>query len=138
MNWLDANAWAAGLSMTGVTGWRLPESNICSGDFCTGSEMGNLYYNVLGNSGFPTNTGPFVNVQTSFYWSSTDNYPYLTGYIWSFNMSNGNQTGNAKTNTHYAWAVHDGDVSAVPVPAAVWLFGSGLLGLIGLARRKKS
>lgn len=28
--------------------------------------------------------------------------------------------------------------SAVPVPAAVWLFGSGLLGLIGVARRKKS
>jgi len=27
-------------------------------------------------------------------------------------------------------------VSAVPVPAAVWLFGSGLLGLTGLARRK--
>ena len=29
-------------------------------------------------------------------------------------------------------------VSAVPVPAAVWLFGSGLLGLVGVARRKKS
>jgi hypothetical protein len=29
------------------------------------------------------------------------------------------------------------EVSAVPVPAAVWLFGSGLLGLIGIARRKK-
>ena len=28
------------------------------------------------------------------------------------------------------------DVSAVPVPAAVWLFGSGLLGLVGVARRK--
>lgn len=27
-------------------------------------------------------------------------------------------------------------VSAVPVPSAVWLFGSGLLGLIGLARKK--
>jgi len=27
-------------------------------------------------------------------------------------------------------------VKAVPVPAAVWLFGSGLLGLIGVARRK--
>ena len=26
--------------------------------------------------------------------------------------------------------------SVVPVPAAVWLFGSGLLGLIGIARRK--
>ena len=29
-----------------------------------------------------------------------------------------------------------GSVSAVPVPAAVWLFGSGLLGLVGVARRK--
>ena len=29
-------------------------------------------------------------------------------------------------------------VSEVPVPAAVWLFGSGLIGLIGIARRKKS
>lgn len=27
-------------------------------------------------------------------------------------------------------------VSAVPVPAAVWLFGSGLVGLIGMARRR--
>lgn len=27
--------------------------------------------------------------------------------------------------------------TAVPVPAAVWLFGSGLLGLFGIARRKK-
>ncbi len=28
--------------------------------------------------------------------------------------------------------------SAVPVPTAVWLFGSGLLGLIGAARRKST
>ena len=26
----------------------------------------------------------------------------------------------------------------VPIPAAVWLFGSGLLGLVGIARRKRS
>ena len=29
-------------------------------------------------------------------------------------------------------------VSSVPVPAAVWLFGSGILGLIGMTKRKNS
>ena len=31
-----------------------------------------------------------------------------------------------------------GTPAVVPVPAAVWLFGSGLLGLVGVARRKKA
>lgn len=31
----------------------------------------------------------------------------------------------------------DAVINAVPVPAAVWLFGSGLIGLIGITRRKK-
>lgn len=31
-----------------------------------------------------------------------------------------------------------GTISSVPVPAAVWLFGSGLVGLFGFANRKKS
>ena len=30
------------------------------------------------------------------------------------------------------------DVSAVPIPAAVWLFGSGLIGLVGVARSRKA
>ncbi len=29
-----------------------------------------------------------------------------------------------------------GTVTAIPVPAAIWLLGSGLLGLVGVARRK--
>ena len=29
-------------------------------------------------------------------------------------------------------------LTPVPVPAAVWLFGSGLLGLVGISRRKKT
>lgn len=29
-------------------------------------------------------------------------------------------------------------VAAVPIPAAIWLFSSGLLGLIGISRRKKA
>ena len=34
--------------------------------------------------------------------------------------------------------IHAFYIQAVPIPAAIWLFGSGLIGLIGLARRKRS
>jgi len=33
-------------------------------------------------------------------------------------------------------SMHVTELTTVPVPAAVWLFGSGLLGLIGIAKRK--
>ena len=32
----------------------------------------------------------------------------------------------------------EGTVSTIPVPAAVWLFGSGLIGLAGFSKRKKA
>lgn len=32
---------------------------------------------------------------------------------------------------------HSAGYTVVPVPAALWLFGSGLLGLVGIARRKR-
>ena len=38
-------------------------------------------------------------------------------------------------NDYLVWK---GEVNPVPVPAAVWLFGSGLIGLVGIARRKKA
>ena len=34
--------------------------------------------------------------------------------------------------------IFSGVIAPVPVPAAVWLFGSGLLGLVGVARRRKA
>ena len=34
--------------------------------------------------------------------------------------------------------VYGVDLAPIPVPAAVWLFGSGLIGLVGVARRKKA
>ncbi len=41
------------------------------------------------------------------------------------------------TVTAELW-VDNVNVPAVPIPAAIWLFGSGLIGLIGIARLKKA
>ena len=40
-------------------------------------------------------------------------------------------------STASAWLAETAPLTTVPIPAAVWLFGSGLIGLIGVARRKK-
>lgn len=45
---------------------------------------------------------------------------------------------NNRTNQWAFDVLNVNEVPAVPVPAAVWLFGSGLLGLVGMARRKKA
>jgi hypothetical protein len=34
-------------------------------------------------------------------------------------------------------ASNSGDVNVVPIPAAAWLLGTGLLGLVGLRRRQR-
>lgn len=152
MSWADANAWAAGLDVDGVTGWRLPttmqpdtscdsQSNQGSsfplqgfGTGCTGSEMGHLF-NVEGISSAAP--GPFSNVQSGGYWSGTEFAPNTIG-AWDFGFDTGGQYTLNKSGLLFAWAAQSGDVSAVPVPAAVWLFGSGLLGLVGVARRKSA
>lgn len=56
-----------------------------------------------------------------------------------WDASNWPQSGTPSDSVPYAtgsYLVRE-VMSPVPLPAAVWLFGSGLLGLIGIAKRKK-
>ncbi|MCB1799911.1 MAG: DUF1566 domain-containing protein, partial [Gammaproteobacteria bacterium] len=113
------------------------------------SEMASLWYDTLGNLAFYdtsgtgpqtgwglANTGPFSNLQSSVYWSGTE-YAPDTNYAWRFITYDGAQGLSYKDSERHAWAVRSGDVSAVPVPAAVWLFGTALVGLVGWTRRKR-
>ena len=68
-----------------------------------------------------------------------------SGALYSVNTANGTATSLSGTGLPYGTGpIHFGvdgglafaPTAPVPVPAAVWLFGSGLLGLIGVARRK--
>ena len=69
-----------------------------------------------------------------------------SGALYSVNTTTGAATSLSGTGLPYGTGpIHFGvdgglafvPAATVPVPAAVWLFGSGLLGLIGMARRKK-
>ena len=162
MTWANAKAWASTLVVGGFTNWRLPVSPAVdptcadqsgvqgsAGYNCTGGEFGHLYYDELGAtvSGLWTTADPdklalFSNVQGNFYWTGSTGLLTSPEVTWKFSMNNGTKSFTITNDSfvNYAWAVHDGNIAGVvvPIPAAVWLFGSGLLGLIGISRRKKA
>ena len=128
------------------------------------SELASMFYDTLGNKAwhdtsgaYPQpghdifNTGLFENLVDVacfepsgicggvYYWSGLQ-YAPDSGFNWAFGYGGGRQTGKFNGDWGGGWAVHDGDIGAaiVPIPAALWLFGSGLLGLIGVARKKSA
>ena len=66
---------------------------------------------------------------TNGFWGFTIDETVIS--VWLNEGSTGFQETYTLDNMHMA-------TSPIPVPAAVWLFGSGLLGLVGIARRKKA
>ncbi len=147
MNWasgLDSSITSynfyPGFSVTWNGSWRLPSAgtNPQVGYNQTTSEMGHLYYDELGNSahGPLSNTGDFDNLNASWYWSGTE-LESNSKYIWGFYMGTGQQGTLNRYNGYYGLAIRIGQVSSVPIPGAVWLLGSGLMGMVALGRRKK-
>jgi hypothetical protein len=127
------------------------------------SELGYMYYvnlnNVSSNSSSGTPNSLWTGIPNSNFNDATTakltsinnlvSNVYTTGseleingnlpgylYLWTFSMNSGVQTNYyMKAVQIYAWAVRDGDVAAVPLPGAAWLFISGLFGIRVLAKR---
>lgn len=136
-------AFADSVTIAGVSGWRLPVSDGCTNFNCTGSEMGNLFYNVLGGEAgssihdvHNSNYSLFSNIVNPNYWSGSEQ-PGSPARGMVFTMSSGYQNDSNQYNASYLWLVHSGDVTVVPLPAAVWLFASGLVCLIGVRPRNR-
>jgi len=74
-----------------------------------------------------TTTASIVNLS----WSGIDQLTILTGTDFI-------QTASGGGGLHYAIdnITYNENVSAVPIPAAIWLMGSGLLGLLRFSRKK--
>lgn len=142
VNWFGAQAFVGYLNSInygGSTQWALPSagSNPQTGDNQTGPQLGQLFYNELGGTagGRIPNTANFTNEQSFAYWSGTE-VASSPRYAWYFYTIGGSHFNTGKSGQFFAWAVSPGQVSAVPEPAAVWLFGAGLVGLLGLKRRR--
>ncbi len=144
----SAMNWADSLEFRGLTNWRLPSldvnsdamvNNCAKEEGCRDNELAYMYYFNLTPAGDISPTEPGTNLT-----GDQDPIQAIQRYHWALgrggqgdafiDFANGHQYLNAPSGRVFAaWAVHP-----VPLPATVWLFGSGFIGLIGIARRKKA
>jgi hypothetical protein len=159
-NYGGTNQWRLpGITDTGAAGCDFAFAGTdCGYNVAPGSgELARLYYSELGRTaafdttGSPTTgfgifandgaqtpagaVGPFTNVRSDVYWAGLD-YGPAPQAGWVFATFDGVQGFEGKEEKRYAWAVTPGQV--VPVPAALWLFGSALAGLAGLRRARSA
>lgn len=89
-----------------------------------------------------------LSANTQYFISIANNANPFSGGAWAwywYSNGIGNGDGFYKDTSLDSWTTREADFQfqltgtpAVPVPAAFWLFGSGLIGLLGLARRQSS
>lgn len=153
-NWAAQNSWAPTLDSAltintfgydidwGDSSWRLPTG------FPT-KEFDDLWTNEFGLSpgqGSGTN-GNYTTEELkkegfthltadSYYWTSTS---YDSTYARYYSLHGGLEAIWQKKYSGYGLAIHtvnSVDTMPTPVPGAIWLLGSGLIGLVGLRRKK--
>jgi hypothetical protein len=137
--------WWGGLAFThylnsinygGSSQWRLPSAGANPQSGFNVGELGQLFYSELGgtrDNSIP-NTPTFNNEQSFWYWLA-EGYAPFPHVAWLFDTGIGAQAISVKSEQYFAWAVSPGQVAAVPVPGAVWLMGSALIGLLASKRR---
>lgn len=146
----DTLAGAAGtqVGMTGVQGFHAPlwppaGGALVNGDFSLAYDTsrqtdGRSGWYLANNIYFTMAVYDFSNLSLAF--TDADNWQ-LSGRL-LMSPENGTMLQGPSLNDVGGFCLGTGSysgcgqVTAVPVPAAVWMFGSGLLGLLGMERRK--
>lgn len=113
------------------TGWNVTWNGIAS--IPMGGDAANF-----GTNGGTINTGVASMVCNT---DCSDGDTYVLDYAAQVPNGDPSNFGGVPYRLHLEGTISGAlpaTVSGVPVPAAVWLFGSGLIGLAGVARRRKS
>jgi hypothetical protein len=144
MTWSSANAWAQGLDVHGVTGWRLPQFVVGRSQ----SEISRMYFDTLGNAPYPptsatdpppgwANTALFSNLG-SWYWLSDAGSVPGRHQVWAVDHISTYHSLEPDSSNYRGWAVHDGNVTAaVPEPETYALMLLGLAAVWVAGRRRK-
>ena len=124
----------AGLNFSG---WRMTWAGIPSMPLGGGIQNCGTTTDGICVSSYPTSQdfGGTINNGSgiaTFAWDGIYGHAYTLDYTATVPLDDPSGFGGVYYGLHL-----EGTVQAVPVPAAVWLFGSGLMGLLGLARRQK-
>ena len=128
----------------------VPSSDTWTWDFDAGSltitNTATFYGSVWTAAGVTfTDTGTSYDGNMTFSWSANPSIPVFS----SWDVDDGGTAGTATVTVNSATILATssafpgfhpffaGSLTQVPVPAAVWLMGSGLIGLVGVARRRR-
>lgn len=129
----DTNAIDAPWSFFGNTGMQFTASPV-TGDTVTGLDFTGwrwrwlIYDTDMGSGAWGAG---FTNGVANITWDGIYGHSYVLDYAATVPHGSPTGIGDVKMKLHL-----EGIVNAVPIPAAVWQFGSGLIGLFGLGRRK--
>lgn len=99
--------------------------------FITGDPLINGDIQVVTSSGTAVNSS-VVNISLA-----DGGLAYYIGLVSDTQFTSAAIQYDAGSGGNFLFNVDDITTSVVPIPAAVWLFGSGLIGLIGVSRRKE-
>ncbi len=153
--YMGFNGWRLPSSLQPDANCSIQDNYGSWGTNCIGSELGHLFYHDLGGVAGEsilddTNPDPdlalfdfrnrYSSDQYLTFWTSelipSSDPRFSPIYAMRFGLWDSEQRPTHVNGPHDVWIVHDGDIGAVPVPAALWLFSSGLIGLIFVAKRR--